>query len=231
MRGTDNDVYFENSAISALESFGVSYIFSLHNTSWAMGLYALFPDQIHALILKEGDHVYDIKAIFKDPSKAGVQTAQNPKGIPAWKIFAWSSDEYKHSPLGPQWSLVSEPFLGGQTYVGYSVPCNKLPYVEHSKRAKPPRSWIHANLETYLYVRHNNWPHTWFEEAENKTGMGCAAALEPGYARLKEYPETIGIISVPRNMVEMDRSKMSRTQILEEVARSQLLVGLLDPKE
>lgn len=241
------DNYFESSAITSLRDLHVSYVFSQHNASWAVSLHTILGSLVHGVIFQEGDHRYDLKACFADDSESVdsesgnvtpgcVQGPKNPHGLPAHKVFGWSNDMFPGSPLGRAWTLVSEPFEQGQTFIGFSVQsaCESgvLPFVDSAKRQrKPARAWIHANLETYFWPNHNVWPPSFFDRVMEELGVEPTAALEPGYARLKEYPKTEGVYAVPRVLKELDRSRMGREEILAEMAQSVLFVALGDPKE
>jgi hypothetical protein len=225
--------YFALSAVNSLDFFGLSYIFTQRNIAMVVQAHTLFPIETHAVIFQEAHGVHDTTSCFTNATLNCVKAIDNPHGIPAWKIFAWTStEEARQSPLGPRWSLVSAPFSGGQTHLGFALEtvCESLPEpIAPSSRKK--RAWIHANLETYFWRTHNVWNWTFFEEIGAETGIGFTAALEPGFARLNSYPVTIGEGAVPANLEELDRSIMNREDIMHEVRNSRLLVGLLDPKE
>lgn len=225
------DELYAQSALRALKAFNLSYIFSCNDPIWASKVHNLFPVNVHSVLFQSTT----VSKCFEDTKLRCVATVNATSGIPASKIFAWELGELHTSPsaLGARWSLVAAPFSGGQTYIGYDFEdtCDSMPFVAHNKRKN--RAWIHANLETYLYVRHNIFPHGYFERAGNATGMAFTAALDPKEGRLtiEKYPILKGVISVPSNLEELDRSKMSADELQMAVAESKLLVGLLDPKE
>ncbi|KAJ6620752.1 hypothetical protein B0H10DRAFT_1048633 [Mycena sp. CBHHK59/15] len=215
------------STIDAFRSLGVYYVYSPRDMQWARSVHVLFEDQVKAVISNRES----VRACFNN-THACVRSSHNPQGIPAWKIFNWRvfEEQEPDTPLGYAWVLSPEPvYSHGETYVGYSVEktCRTIPYVDPAKRLD--RAWILANLETYFFVRHNVWPHEYFEDAGLQTGMHFAASLDPTDGRLVAYPETIGIISVPSNLVEV--STVSDPNRVEELAKSRLLIGLFDPRE
>ncbi|KAF8311077.1 hypothetical protein DL93DRAFT_2169295 [Clavulina sp. PMI_390] len=248
------DDYYAHSALKSLDNLGASYVFSNVNSTWAVEIHKLFPSLVHAVIFQEGDHVYHLKSCFassdldkveEEDEEAVISTIEVgcvksrrfPQGIPAYKIFGWSNDEFPGSPLGLPWTLVSEPFHGGQTYIGFSIEeqcANKIfPSVPAAARPKDPhhRAFIHANLETYFWTYHNVWKPSWFDRAVAATNVQPYAALDPQTARLKYYESAKGVWVVPKTLVELDRSKMSDKDLLDEMAKASIFVGLWDPRD
>ncbi|KAF8311079.1 hypothetical protein DL93DRAFT_2169297 [Clavulina sp. PMI_390] len=251
------DDYYSHSALKSLDSLGASYVFSNVNTTWAIEIHKLFPSLVHAVIFQEGDHIYQLSSCFasaittndadpeSDIKNGCVQIpGRFPHGIPAHKLFGWGTDgwltaDFPGSPLGTAWTLVNEPFSQGQTYIGYSIqeqceasgPDRLFPSIPAAARPKDPHhhAFIHANLETYFWLHHNDWKPSWFDRAVAATGVQAYAALDPEVARLRDYPITKGVWVVPKTLVELDRRKMSETDILTEMAKASIFVGLWDP--
>jgi hypothetical protein len=66
-------------------------------------LYHMMPNLVKS-ILTDGD---DASKCFEDEENC-ILSAQNPDGIPAWKIFSFSFWRYSANPLGGNWTLSPE---------------------------------------------------------------------------------------------------------------------------
>src|ERR1700691_1012978 len=81
---------------------GYTFLYT-HNMDRTIQLYHMMPDLVKAIIL-DGD---DASKCFEDEDDC-IRSAQNPDGIPAWKMFSFSFWTGPDNPLGRNWTLSPE---------------------------------------------------------------------------------------------------------------------------
>nr|GAT58765.1 predicted protein [Mycena chlorophos] len=215
------------SVLHALDSLNVTYVFSPKDVGWAQSVHEVFSDETRAVIFDPSD----LRSCLDD-TVGCVRSAENNAGIPAYKMFSWEDEASgtPPSPFGHAWTFTAEQDHRGSSFVGFAVPgtCRQsAPYVMPSERLD--RVWVHAQVETQFWHTQNVWPAAYFEDAGKELDGKAefVAALHPTDGRLKDYAMAADVHTVPDNLFEL---QVEHEDMLREIGRSRLLLGLWDPR-
>ncbi|KAJ7698993.1 hypothetical protein B0H17DRAFT_926941 [Mycena rosella] len=147
LRSNVTDVPEFNSKILAMKNLDYTVI-NAQDVLEAAQLYRMVPDLVKMVIVN--DEV--LFACWKDTSQCR-RTAQNPSGIPIYKMFSFYFWLFLNHPLGAKWVLLPKPYAlepGANkniAYLGYSI--------EHASAFVPValqlnQAWILAKQLAYL---------------------------------------------------------------------------------
>ncbi|KAJ7055068.1 hypothetical protein C8F01DRAFT_1030595 [Mycena amicta] len=186
------------STVAALDVLGYTYLYSPHwdatpdqpaTLRGTMELYRMFPDLVKAVVAT-GD---ETRLCSKDPRC--ILSAENPYGIPVWKLFSFSFWAEADNLLGHQWTLNPEDYqrehswLVPNNYLGYSVEpgCATIPFVPHEQRQQPPMAFVMAKYPDYFKPPAHAWTAEYYREAANATGARFFSGVRSDM--YKELPE------------------------------------------
>ncbi|EPQ59343.1 hypothetical protein GLOTRDRAFT_55241 [Gloeophyllum trabeum ATCC 11539] len=187
---------------------GYTFLYSKNNEELAVQ-YRQFPDLVKVVILE----CEAARKCFRSPTC--IRSADNPLGIPVWKLLSFHFWTGQCHPLGAAWTLSPENFANWTTnsadnfYLGYSVErtCTKLPVVPFSQRED--RAYVFGKRLSYFTDAKYAWPGVTFPKAV------AGVAESPG--------DTIPGTGI-KNLGILDKHTF-----YSEVARSKVLVGVAQP--
>jgi hypothetical protein len=182
-------------------------------------LYQMFPDLVKAILVDDADLCFGDSACSL--------SAENPTGIPPWKVFTFAFWPNEANPLGPHWSLAPENYellgVGHNTYVGYSIEdaCRKQPFIPHSKREN--EAYVLAKLLSFFSAeRDGAWTPKIFDAATDATGIKYLIGAINDTLK-GEWPAA----ELPSNYV--DFGEINQTTFLDKLSRSRVLIGMGNP--
>jgi hypothetical protein len=151
---------------------------------------------------------------------------ENPLGIPAWKIFAFSyfPDKGDH-PVGDEWVLTAEPYVeddeeNQNTYLGYSLEerCRKRGVVPWHQRSD--RAYILAKTMAYFTKKQMHLPAEFLSEAHEQVGVKYLIGAGDYDMGGEEPQEVKGLENV---------GQLGPEEFAEKLAGSKMLIGLGNP--
>ncbi|KIM37567.1 glycosyltransferase family 18 protein [Hebeloma cylindrosporum] len=190
---TTGEVQWIRPLVDIMKRHNIIYLFS---PTW-MGLAGLKKDlsilgnDLVTHIWADDEHVV---RCFND--ERCIQDDQNPDGIPAWKLFAFTfwgskpnaiqwnstSDPWSFNPLGSEWNLVPYQMPEKQFFLGYYYQgCESLEYIPHE--ARKDQVLILAKRSKYFHEFPAFDPTTFFTDLRNHTRheLVSTAAQEDGF--------------------------------------------------
>ncbi|KAJ7644247.1 hypothetical protein FB45DRAFT_897337 [Roridomyces roridus] len=206
----------ERSLLRALDNLNISYVHSPDDPLWAQRVHSLFAHQVRAVIFDPPQ----LQACVQDSTC--MHTAGNLEGIPVWKMFSYSYDSTSTpSPLGEAWTLTPERNSRGRTYVGYSIEetCAGMRSSFQQSAGRIDRVFV---LDAQFTDKNTSWPVRFFEDLGSETGTQFVAAESTA-------SDWITTSLKPANLVDLTAS--SPQDVLLQVAKSKLLLGLGGPRE
>jgi hypothetical protein len=182
----------------------------------------MFPDLVKA-ILSDDQEAADC---FQDIEGCTL-SADNPTGIPSWKMFSFAFWSHSANPLGHHWTLAPENYelmgLGNNTYLGYSIEaaCRSQPFIPQSEREN--QAYILAKLLSFFTPeRERAWTPAIFDAATKATGIqymiGAINDTLQG-----EWPAA----ELPSNYVGF--GQIGQSVFLDKLSRSRVLIGMGNP--
>ncbi|KAJ7485671.1 hypothetical protein FB451DRAFT_62866 [Mycena latifolia] len=207
------------STFRALKNMGYTVLFTLDMDS-SFQLYHIFANLVKMVIANPEDAT----RCFNQTTC--IRSAENPAGIPAWKIFSFLWWPYSVNPLGAKWTLHPEDYQhNGQalnTYLGYTIEpqCSKYPFVPHSQRE--PQVYILAKFLKFFLPANRAWPPEFFDAATNATGMSFVMASKDQAGSPKLSPGDLATSITNVGPVTQD-------QFYDLLSKSVALVGVGNP--
>jgi hypothetical protein len=181
----------------------------------------MFPDLVKAILVDD-----EADRCIVDTESCTL-SAENPAGIPPWKMFTFSFWANVANPLGDHWTLAPENYellgIGHNTYLGYSIEhaCRAQPFIPHSERKN--EAYILAKLLSFFTQENGGaWTPAVFDAATNATGItfliGAINDTLQG-----EWPAA----QLPSNHV--DFGQIGQATFLDKLSRSRVLIGMGNP--
>ncbi|EJD50776.1 hypothetical protein AURDEDRAFT_57887 [Auricularia subglabra TFB-10046 SS5] len=217
-------------AMAALDELGYTTLFA-DNIQRAVTLHALFPSLVRAVVANE----WDMQPCANDAA-ACVKSAQNPLGIPAWKLFSFSFFRGVDSslPLGDRWVLAPEDYPGSKhVHIGYSIErtCEKRPPAVE----REPIAYVLGKHKVYWQERFYIWEGVdWTGPPANLTeelgltlpkNFKFVACVDDMYAEDPKQALPNGI----ENICGDEKRMLAQEQFVKKLAASRLLVGVGRP--
>lgn len=202
---------------------GYTFLYA-NNMDRVIQLYHMMPSLVKS-ILTDGD---DASKCFEDEENC-ILSAQNPDGIPAWKIFSFYFWIDPDNPLGRNWTLSPEFYaLEGHTpntYLGYSVEpsCMSRPFVAQQDRED--RAYVLAKylsfaieIKEHLHTLPVAWPPHFYEAVSNATGIKFTlGAWDHDYKS-----------DLPPGLT--NHGVLPQQEFVDTLSRSRVLVGVGNPE-
>ncbi|KAJ7485670.1 hypothetical protein FB451DRAFT_1083152 [Mycena latifolia] len=207
------------STFQALQNMGYTVMFAISLES-SVQLYHMFANLVKVIITNP-DQAH---ACFKQTTC--VRSAENPAGIPAWKIFSFHWWESSENELGAKWTLSPENYLmNGRvntTYLGYSIEpqCSRYPFIPHAQRES--QVYILAKFLKFFLPADRAWPPDFFDAAANATGASFVMASMdlPDAPKLSPGDLATSIINV---------GPVTQDEFYDLLSKSVALVGVGNP--
>ncbi|KAJ7772876.1 hypothetical protein DFH07DRAFT_991166 [Mycena maculata] len=209
-----------NSTMLAMNNLGYTVLYA-EDMMEAAQMYRMIPNLVKIVIAND----WDVFACWKDKRRC-VQSAENPTGIPDYKMFSFYFWPGPNNPLGPKWVLSPEPYYLepgieiNTTYLGYSIEhaCALTEFVPVEARVN--QAWILAKLLSY--IDQSPWTTADYDTISRYTGLRYAlgARLHDGETASPAWP-------LPReyaNHVPTDKAAFMR-----RIAQSKVLIGIGNP--
>ncbi|KAF7367005.1 hypothetical protein MSAN_00959400 [Mycena sanguinolenta] len=211
LRGDNSgEAIWANSTVRALRSLGYSLLYSTGKKEQMSQLYSMFRHLVVAVLADTSD----IKECFHD--RDCVLMENNPRGIPAWKLFSFHFWGSADNPLGRKWTLSPEPWKDSyNTYLGYSIEpqCARQTFVPHD--ARPAQAFVYSKDVKNFQGGEYAWAHDFFDAASAAAGVEFIAGVK------QDLPEFFPNIT--------NVGFMPQTEFYETIARSKVVVGIGRP--
>lgn len=196
-------------------------------------LHTLLHSQVLAVIM----HDTELSACFSD-TKSCIKSAQNPSGLPIWKLFAFHFWMDAPHPLGEKWTLSPEDYKSenpnnqGNTYLGYSVEpsCTTQDFIPHVDRPRG-RAYVMAKQLSYFAPQPDRaWPVHFYSEAKKKVQTPGGIHFIMGASNDTNYvkEQRLQIPEIPKDAI-MNLGIMDQHRFTKEVANSRVLIGVGRP--
>ncbi|KAJ7108847.1 hypothetical protein C8R43DRAFT_1162167 [Mycena crocata] len=213
-----------NSTMLAMKNLGYTVLYAEDMVEAAL-TYRMVHNLVKMVIVNDW-HSFEC---WKDKMRC-LQSAQNPTGIPAHKMFSFYFWPFPRNPLGSKWVLSPEPYAlepdsnKNTTYLGYSIEhaCALTDFVPHESR--PNQAWILAKLLSYFSSEKTPpWTTDDYNTAAAETGVRYAlgAGLPDGQ---KEPPPGL---QIPAEYV--NHGRMEKSVFMRRLAQSKVLIGIGNP--
>ncbi|KAF7367004.1 hypothetical protein MSAN_00959300 [Mycena sanguinolenta] len=218
--------------VIALKRLGYSLLYSTGRKERLSQLYSTF----HHLVVAVLADTSDIKECFHD--RDCVLTENNPRGIPAWKLFSFHFWNSADNPLGRKWTLSPElvsPLFRIETlpdedsvhwmqwkdtyntYLGYSIEpqCSRHPFIPPD--ARPAQAFVYSKEVKNFQGNEYTWATDFFAAASAAAGVQFIAGVKQ--TPLPEFfPDSVTNVGF-----------MPQAEFYETIARSRVVVGIGRP--
>ncbi|CAK5275238.1 unnamed protein product [Mycena citricolor] len=210
------------SMIRAFENMGYSIMYS-HGGPSTIQLYQIF-EKLVVMVICESTGVLELV------QWGLVRDAENPSGIPIWKIFAfawWPGGEH---PLGPRWTLNPEDYilldkgLPHNSYVGYSIEaqCAQHPFIPHDERND--EAWILAKSISYFGADVRAWDPEVLDMAGEHARVSFFTGAGDPIAEIPVDPATVVMSSHVKNV-----GVLPQEEFFNRLSRTKVLIGMSNP--
>ncbi|KAJ7763578.1 hypothetical protein DFH07DRAFT_395731 [Mycena maculata] len=212
-----------NSTMLAMKNLGYTVLHAQDMVEAAQ-MYRMVPNLVKMVIVND----WDAFGCWKDASRCA-RSAQNPAGIPVYKMFSFYFWPFPNHPLGPKWVLSPEPYALepgvdiNTTYLGYSIEhaCALTDFVPSASR--PHQAWILAKLLAYLAPEKTPWTNEDYDAAAAGTDIEYALGAGLGDGETEPPPE----LELPGEYV--NHGRMEKGVFMRRLARSRVLIGVGNP--
>ncbi|KAJ6470920.1 hypothetical protein C8R45DRAFT_1014892 [Mycena sanguinolenta] len=213
LRGDNSgEAIWANSTVLALKRLGYSFLYSTGSKDRMSQLYAMFRHLVVAVLADTSD----IKECFHD--RDCVLMENNPRGIPAWKLFSFHFWGSADNPLGRKWTLSPEPWKDSyNNYLGYSIEPQCARQTPVPPAARPEQAFVYSKTATNFQGSEYPWAPDFFDAAAAAAAgvefiAGVKQDVVPDY-----FPNITNVGFMPQ------------TEFYATIARSRVVVGIGRP--
>ncbi|KAF8998237.1 hypothetical protein BDQ17DRAFT_1328891 [Cyathus striatus] len=175
-------------------------------------------------------------------SNSCIKSQQNPRGIPAWKIFDFDyfPNIFGKNPnefLDARWILSALPNTvnpGSDHYIGFSqeTTCTQYPVIPLSERANT--IWLFMKQLTYIYVPSFAWSVADFHNLIRDLSMSITGgwAIEEGYMRYRTSlgpDDKLEDIADPVNGI-FNLGVLDQPGFLDNLRKARVMLAIGDPR-
>ncbi|KAJ6470927.1 hypothetical protein C8R45DRAFT_836608 [Mycena sanguinolenta] len=210
LRGDNGgEAIWANSTVLALQRLGYSFLYSTGSKDRMSQLYAMFRNLVVAVLADTSD----IKECFHD--RDCVLMENNPRGIPAWKLFSFHFWGSADNPLGRKWTLSPEPVNSYNNYLGYSIEPQCARQTPVPPDARPAQAFVYSKDVKNFQGGEYAWAPDFFDAAS------AAAAVEFIAGVKQDLPDFFPNIT--------NVGFMPQPEFYSTIARSRVVVGVGRP--
>jgi len=205
------------STTQALRNMGYTFLYT-SNLPQTLQFYQMFPNYVKIIVTDNADDC------FRDGYCS--LSADNPAGIPPWKMFTFSYWAPPANPLGDHWTLAPENYdqlgIGHNTYLGYSIEsaCRMQPFIPHLEREN--QAYILAKYMFFFTAEQERaWTPAIYDAATEVTGVQYVLGAFNHSDTWQGTPE------LPSNHINF--GKINQSMFLDKLSRTRVLIGLGNP--
>ncbi|KAJ6470986.1 hypothetical protein C8R45DRAFT_1218205 [Mycena sanguinolenta] len=205
------EAIWANSTVLALKHLGYSLLYSTGNKDQMSQLYSMFRHLVVAVLADASS----TKDCFHD--RDCVLTENNPRGIPAWKLFSFHFWGSADNPLGRKWTLSPEPWKDSyNNYLGYSIEPQCARQTPVPPTARPAQAFVYSKDVKNFQGSGYAWAPDFFDAAAAVAGVQFVAGVNQDV--LPDFFPNITNVGL-----------MPQGEFYATIARSRVVVGVGGP--